>query len=192
MNEFRKLPDKYEEPISVFMYQLIELTSNIITNKIHPNIITLSNILLRIYIMYNIQKNIYKNIPIYIIFSCFLDYLDGYIARKYNMITELGDYLDHIGDTIFLLFILYIMITKLNNKYKYKILFILFLFVISNLINLGCTEKYYPLNNSDTLNTLKKFCISKKILNLSKFFGMLSAHIFFGYIFYNNKKYFKK
>lgn len=191
MNEFRKLPDKYEEPISVFMYQLIELTSNIITNKIHPNIITLSNILLRIYIMHNLQKNIYKNIPIYIIFSCFLDYLDGYIARKYNMITELGDYLDHIGDTVFLLFILYIMITKLNNKYKNKILFILFLFVISNLINLGCQEKYYPANESNTLYTLKKFCISKKLLNLSKFFGMLSAYIFIGYIFYNNKTYLK-
>ena len=80
------------------MYQLIELTSNIITNKIHPNIITLSNILLRIYIMHNLQKNIYKNIPIYIIFSCFLDYLDGYIARKRKMITIFGSFLDPIAD----------------------------------------------------------------------------------------------
>jgi phosphatidylglycerophosphate synthase len=191
MNEFRKLPDKYEEPISVVMYQLIEFTSNIITNKIHPNIITFSNILLRIYIIYNLQKYIYINIPIYIIFSCFLDYLDGYIARKYNMITKCGDYLDHIGDIIFLIYINYFIITKLNNKYKSKILFILIIFLISNLINLGCQEKYFPSNESETLNTLKPFCFSKKLLNLSKYFGMFSVNFFFGYIFYNHKIYLK-
>lgn len=191
MNEFRKLPDKYEEPISVVIYKLIELTSNIITNKIHPNIITSSNILLRIYIIYNLKNKIYKYIPIYLIISCFLDYLDGYIARKYNMITQLGDYLDHVGDTIFMLYIYYILIINLNDKYKNSILVILFIFTISCLFNIGCQEKYYQLNESQTLNILKNFCFSKKILNISKYFGMFSLHFFWGYILYNHNLYFK-
>lgn len=190
MNEFRKLPDKYEEPISVLMYQLIEFTSNIITNKIHPNIITISNILLRIYIIQNLKKNKYNYLHIYIFFSCFLDYLDGYIARKYNMVTQIGDYLDHIGDTIFLLFIFYIIITKLNNKYKKYVILILTIFVLFNFVNLGCQEKYFSKNKSNTLNVLKIFCISKNHLNITKYFGMFSLHIFFGLLCYKNKIFF--
>lgn len=186
MNEYRKLPNKYEEPLSILLYKLINLTSNIITNKIHPNIITLCNILLRIYIIYNLQKNIYTYIPFYLLITCFLDYLDGYIARKYNMVTKLGDFLDHIGDTIFIIYIYYTIINRLNNKYKKINLLILFIFLIANFINLGCQEKYYSKDNSETLNILKKFCLSKNLLNYTKYFGCFTLHIFLGYICYNH------
>lgn len=43
------------------------------------------------------------------IFAAFTDFLDGYIARKYNMITDLGKLLDPIADKLLVLCALFLI-----------------------------------------------------------------------------------
>lgn len=45
------------------------------------------------------EWSVYAAIAIFII-CCFTDFLDGFIARKYNMVTDLGKLLDPIADKI--------------------------------------------------------------------------------------------
>ena len=191
MEKYRKLPNNLEEPLSNYLYKIVHIVSNIITDNITPNEITIFNILLRIIILYKLNKCKYDKIYILLIISCFLDYLDGYTARRYNMITKLGDYLDHIGDYIFTIIILYIIYYKLrNSKFKKLFIIIILLFIICISFNLGCQEKYFSKNNSNTLNIFKLLCYDIKILKITKYFGCLLFYLFISYIIYNNLYFF--
>lgn len=70
---------------------------------IPPNVFTIINFiptLLTIYFWYHEQY-----IPFYIFLTIrmYIDCFDGYHARRQNMVTDLGDKLDHVQDFLFLL-----------------------------------------------------------------------------------------
>ncbi len=82
-----------------------------------PNIITLSRIGFAILTLGLLElKNFYTTLAaiFIIIFVIFLDFLDGFIARKFGMTTELGAVLDITGDRIVeYLFWLYFSVVKI-------------------------------------------------------------------------------
>ena len=68
-----------------------------------PNIITLSRIALLPPVLYLINKGLYENLGL--IFALLLiqgisDFLDGFIARKYDSVTKTGKLLDPFADKI--------------------------------------------------------------------------------------------
>jgi phosphatidylglycerophosphate synthase len=68
---------------------------------VKPNHVTIFNILFRIYIFKKMINNDVNNLLSFFIISHFLDCLDGTIARKYNLGTKFGGFLDQLSDKIF-------------------------------------------------------------------------------------------
>ena len=73
----------------------------------------------------------------------YFDNMDGYYARRYNMVSKLGQIYDLVSDYV-THFILLFLFLKMKIKLRIKMLMILLLTIIFvlTLINTGCMEKY--------------------------------------------------
>ena len=79
-------------------------------NKLSLVRILLVPVMIAVFYMEFIPYNYLITAVIFAIAS-FTDFLDGYIARKYNLITDLGKFLDSIADKILVLIALTIMLS---------------------------------------------------------------------------------
>lgn len=191
MENYGKLPDHLEEPLGVFLYKYIDVCSNIIKDHVSPNEITCVNIILRIYIIYNLKHNIYDNILLLLIITCFLDFLDGYTARRYNKVTKVGDYLDHGSDTIFITYLTYIVYAKLKHKHKKLFILLIILLTFCSSVNYGCQQQYFS-NEKSNFDISKIFCFDISMLNITKYFGGVVYFIYLGIICCNSDYFFVK
>ena len=80
------------------------------------NILTLSRIFLAVLIfLLLISPDGYLMALILFFIAGITDYYDGYLARKYNAVSELGEILDPIADKILILFILFGLAINLSS-----------------------------------------------------------------------------
>ena len=127
-------------------YPLSEMIAPFIRELgITPNFITISNILLRIYIFYFLinDNTGWHLVPLFIL-TQFLDCLDGTLARKYNQTSELGNILDHGSDMLFwgMLMVLTLYRTR-NTKYVYIVLVVFFATLYSIYLKFFQDDAYY-------------------------------------------------
>ncbi len=74
-----------------------------------PNSITLIRIAAIPLIIYLTYVNQLVLVCVLIFISSFSDWLDGFIARRFNQFTRLGELLDPISDRLYILTLLYIV-----------------------------------------------------------------------------------
>jgi len=80
------------------------------------NILTFSRILIGIIIFGLLMLNNYYLLSFLLFFLAgFTDYLDGYLARKYNATSQLGEILDPIADKILIIFLLFALALNLSS-----------------------------------------------------------------------------
>ena len=179
-----KIKESDECPIDIFFIRLCELVSPYIKKYgIIPNQITLLSLIAGLSVSYALYKN--KNIIAFFlwVFSYFLDCLDGYCARKYDMETKFGDYFDHFSDLVKSFAIILVILHKMNKKYRIKYLILLTLLGVLMLSHVGCQEIITDNEGSHSLNVLKSLCISPKIcktLWLRDFFNVYSIKYLIG------------
>ena len=80
------------------------------------NIITLSRIIIALIIFYLFTRNdSYLLILILFFIAGISDYLDGYLARKYNLVSSIGEILDPIADKILIVFLFFGLAINLSS-----------------------------------------------------------------------------
>jgi phosphatidylglycerophosphate synthase len=173
----RKLPDKFEEPLSIYAYPYVEQTADLLHNYLSPNQMTILNMLFRVYILHLFDQGKYKQVGIYLIFTTFIDFVDGCTARKYDMVTEIGDYLDHGSDLIFYAILFYKIYTKLKDGYKKIFIILTVLFSALFVIYMSCQEKYFNNDTPITLYYIQDLCVDKSIMSYTKYFGLFGYTI---------------
>ena len=83
-----------------------------------PNIITFIRIVLIpiiLYLLFSENPNIVLLAGGLFIISSISDYFDGYLARKYSAVSQLGEILDPIADKILILFVLFGLAINLSS-----------------------------------------------------------------------------
>ena len=178
----KKLPLKYENPFDNMIYIFVEeITPYLYKAKLTPNMITTGANILSIIGLINLWNRKYFEASIYFGVSYVLDCVDGYMARKYNMVSKFGDYYDHISDASkFLLFIISLILLK--PKTFLKVLPIVVFFFIGLNLQLYYQEYYYNKKEaSPSLNLIStlvpKFIKpnnkkqSKKFMRAARYFG---------------------
>ena len=80
--------------------------------KMIPNILTSLRILVIPFIVYLGLYEKYKALAILVAVISLTDFFDGYLARKFNVVSKLGAMLDTFGDKLFAISFLILLILK--------------------------------------------------------------------------------
>lgn len=171
----KKYMDYIEE---FFVSSSIYISDIILENKIPitPNMISSLSIVLSISLLYFIKyKKQYKTAALIFFITRYLDTLDGILARKGKMTSSLGEKLDHYGDILQIIILIYLLIDQRLNNIYYLIIPII-AFIIYTL-NLSCQQKWINLSNRNEKNTtiqnISQLCPNKLYDNpiFFKYFG---------------------
>ena len=163
MSNVKNLKKYYKE---LFKDAFMELKTKGKRVRQIPNILTFMRILAPFFIIPAAFFQNVKLICIFVIFFSLTDALDGFIARKYNFISELGKDLDAVCDKVFAVTLL------LAASFFEPILLLNFIFeVLIALINTKAKLKNY--NPKSSLMGKAKACFLYTLIGL----GFLNGYI---------------
>lgn len=175
----RKIKSEYENPFDNAIYYFIQkVAPTVWMMGLTPNMITTFSIISVIISTYFI----YHRRPILAVFfyllNYFFDCLDGYLARKYKIITVFGDYYDHVSDIIGMVLTFYILF-KVNSKFMKKIIPVFIILLIFLNFHIYFQEKIYNNVHESTTLQITNYIIPsfikkddpKKYIKITKYFG---------------------
>lgn len=171
----RKIEYYHENPIDNILYIFVEQLSPLLKKlNFTPNIITLLSFITALVSLryFNYQQNVVGSI--WFVISYFLDCVDGYYARRYNMVTEFGDYFDHFTDAILSIGLMYQLYKQNSKKAWVGKMTICLAFYAMMMVHFGCQEQIYQGDDntsSPTLAFTKKLCACKSWINYSRYVG---------------------
>lgn len=173
----RKILPEYENPIDDVIIHLADKTDGVYKYfNLTPNHLTTLALLFGIMTAYYIYKGYNKLATLTFFLSYYYDCMDGNYARKYNMVTNFGDYYDHIVDWFKFALILFAMYKKNPKKFKY--ILILSAFLSLSVIHIGCQERMSHLNHvQPILDHFEFLCPNDDFIHISKWFGTGTANL---------------
>jgi hypothetical protein len=192
-----KLNDQYENIFDIYIIKFIDSHIHIYKQLgFTPNMVTTLSLVTGIISAYMVHKKNYKLAGILFFIAYYFDCVDGKFARKYNMVTKIGDYYDHISDIIKFVLIMYVLYKDNTTRFKTFGLIIILLMILC-FYHLGCQEGVYNTYNnikvteSPSLDILKPNKESSLInINNTKYFGCGTLFVVMSLIifFWNNLK----
>ena len=138
-----------------------------------PNILTILRLLacpLLIYLFYS-----KKHLAILIIFllACITDFFDGYLARKKNLNTNLGKFLDPIADKVLIITMCIMLIINKDISGLHKLAF--YIIIIREII---ITFLRFNLNNKNKNIDVSKLSKYKTFIQMAAIGSILIYHNF--------------
>jgi len=141
-----------------------------------PNILTLSRILVVPFFILMFYSNLFyfKLLSLFIFFlSSITDFLDGYLARKYNLVTSLGKFIDPLADKILILTAFFLLYSLYSEFIPLWMLFSIFI------RDIGITLfRLYLNSRSSTLKT-SYFAKTKTLFQIVVIHVLLIFHSFY-------------
>lgn len=178
----RKVPENLENPVDNLIYQDMDKVANFFKeNNFTPNMLTSVSAFFGLLSIYSICKNRFMIAGILYFISYYFDCLDGYFARKYDMVTKFGDYYDHVKDILVFSGLVFVLFYK---RLHIGLLFIIPFFFLM-LVQFGCQEIYYNKDESDTLDFTRHLCPTEdkeeleKIMKYTRYFGCGTVIVMF-------------
>ena len=107
----------------ICVYDFVKQSDIVFTKcKIEPNTITLfNNIVITPILFYELYHNYFFVSLLFVWFRAYLDGLDGYIARKYNKCTQVGEIYDHFSDCLYTGTMTSVLLNKVSMVQPYAI-----------------------------------------------------------------------
>lgn len=150
-----------------------------------PNMITLGSVVSACGSIYAFYKKQYMISGGLFVVAQILDAQDGYYARKYNMVSTTGDWLDHITDVVSgvgLFWVLYHTRDRFSGPVKIMIALWVALLLLVVWLQMSCIEKRYSELNADN-SAPPQYSVSLKYLpqtvsdkTCKKYFGSGLRH----------------
>lgn len=174
----RKIDSTLDNPIDNFFIYLAEAVSPFLYKTGHtPNIITTYSFMSGLTSLYFLYLDKRMEFAFFFILNYVFDCIDGHFARRYDMITEFGDFYDHVTDILIPLGVIIILSFKYYKQRTFPRLSILVLLAALSfltLIQFGCQQKH--ITNADkkikeSLDTFIPLCPNKERIKISRFFG---------------------
>ena len=145
-----------------FNYEACEFVDENIIQPLNlsPNNITTFSIPFDILSLVLFYKNSYWAAPV-LYFALWLDYLDGYTARKHNKETNFGDKYDHTRDAfmgVVLIFLLLLKIYQNKNDYCINLLILIALAFAGfwGMVKFAEVERRMSSENNETTQIIRK------------------------------------
>ena len=132
--------------------------------KLIPNFLSFLRILLVLPIIYSLQGELYLLAAFLFFLSSITDFMDGYLARRFELESELGAFLDLIADKILVVTILVWLVFIYANQ----VLTILSILIILREIIITSFRYFLVLNNVD-----------KELIKVNKYGKFKTAFQFF-------------
>lgn len=147
-----------------------------------PNMITTLSFITGILTALLLSYSNYITASVVFLISYIFDCMDGTMARKFNMETVFGDYLDHFSDITKVFLIFLVLYNNDSQKFMMLLPFII-IFALLLLTHMGCQEQEYNQEMSPSLSPTRQLCSTASNIPYTKWFGCGTYVVFMVIIF---------
>lgn len=182
----RKVASAFENPFDDVLLHVAEAVCPLFRATGHtPNVITTYSCIAGAYALFALYKRQFAHFGIAWAVSYFFDCLDGHFARKYHMVTEFGDYYDHISDAVQAGIA---MILILSYKPPLKLVVLLMVTMYLSLKHFGCQERLYKASPhydgvaAATLDAYESMCPQQSDIAWTRLFGAGTLNFLFIFV----------
>lgn len=171
----RKIPTNLENPIDNVLIDIGAYLNHFLRKiGVTPNMLTFASFASGLLCVWFLYDGKFLSAVLCLFISYLFDCMDGNMARKYDMVSDFGDWFDHITDIVVFLLI-FIVITfnrfiSLNLRFTFMATITVLSFMM--LVHMGCQELAYDKKNNDSLSAIEVFCPYKDAIVWTRFFGV--------------------
>lgn len=182
----RKIPIELENPFDMIYVKTLPTISNIFKSvNFTPNMITTLSFVCGLIALIFLDNNYFTYACVFLLLDNYFDALDGFYARRYNMVTDFGSWYDHFTDSWFFILLFITLYKKYKNRPKLVTWSILGGLLAGLFMHFGCQELFYGQGNSSALSILSNICPTTDLLYLTKYVGMGTVLVYIIFMIYN-------